>query len=227
MQASNSQVATSYELMGVSGMRKLDQGDFVSCWIYSEEDTSFSVNGAQGGFHVAQISNELPSINGGDPDVEAGGTMFQEVFGHPMNHDSADEGWNHVASEVAWGTCGQTRGERIQCCADECVRLGPAVCSAFAIRSRTREDAPTECHYITSEDMPGTCMQSFDCIVDTENFGYGWGTWIPSREHGWDAITSSTQSSARDCSSVDAFFARADEVNNVKTCCPAAPYVSC
>ena len=61
-------------------------------------------------------------------------------------------------------------------------------------------------------------MSTLDCIVDRDNFGFGWGTWLPQREHGWDAITSAASGSTHDCSNMDNFFARADEVNSV--CCP-------
>jgi hypothetical protein len=216
MQATNAGLASNYDVLAVMGVRSLDRGDYVSCFVYAEEDDHYTVKQDQGGFHVLLISTEMPSISGADVDVVSGGVAWQEVWGHPIGHDASDEGWGHVDSDVKWGTCGMSRGERIQCCADECVRLGPAVCSAFAIYAKTREDSPTECHYITAEDMPSTCMRDHDCMVATDNFGYGWGTWIPDIPHGWDAVTAITGEGEHECT-LDRFFDRSDEVNAV--CC--------
>jgi hypothetical protein len=31
-------------------------------------------------------------------------------------------------------------------------------------------------------------MNDESCIVQGEDFGHGWGTWIPVLPHGWDAV---------------------------------------
>lgn len=51
-----------------------------------------------------------------------------------------------------------------------------AVCTAFAIHAPARDVAPSVCHYISPEDMSGTCMADHECVVASEHFGYGWGT---------------------------------------------------
>ena len=213
--AMNAALASNYDSFCTVGVRALEVGDFLSAWVYSSTDHDFAAGTDRSGFHVAMLSRELPSMSGSDVDVEADGLMWQEVWGHPQGHDSSDAGWNHFEEAASWGTCGASREERIQCCADECILLGPDVCVAFAIHARTRDAPPTVCHYIGPEDMPGSCMNDFSCIIGGENFGNGWGTWIPDIPHGWDAVTALT-ADAETCD-WDTFFDRSDEVNNV--CC--------
>jgi hypothetical protein len=191
MSVSDSGLASSYDSLVVTGIRALMKGDFLSMWAFADSDTYYTVaNGDRSGFHIAQLSTELPSLTGSDIDVQADGLVWQEVWGHPVNHTEDDAGWEHVGKAGTWGTCKPTREARIQCCADECVRLGPRICVAFAIHAPARDQPPTVCHYISPQDMSGTCMHDHSCITQRENFGRGWGTWIPDLPHGaYSAMT--------------------------------------
>ena len=209
-------LASNYDSFVAVGIRALDPGDFISVWVYSETDTNYRTQGDRGGFHAALLSREIPSETGADVDVLADGVMWQEVWGHPADHDANDPGFDHFDSAASWGTCGNSREERIQCCADECILLGPDVCVAFAIHARTRDEPPTVCHYISPADMPGSCQSDHTCIIASENFGYGWGTWIPDLPHGWDAVIGMTTADENVCD-WDTFFDRSDEVNAI--CC--------
>eukprot|EP01046_Picozoa_sp_COSAG06_P006713 COSAG06_NODE_319_length_17585_cov_7.462466_4_plen_1588_part_00 len=212
-------LASNYDNFVTVGIRALQQGEFLSVWVYSETDASYRTQGDRGSFHVAMLSHELPSDTGADVDIMADGVVWQEVWGYPEAHDASDAGWNHLDATdeaASWGTCGESREERIQCCADECILLGPAVCVAFAIHARTRDASPQVCHYISPEDLPGSCQQDHSCIVGRSNFGNGWGTWIPDLPHGWDAVQALTTADEVVCD-WDTFFDRSDELNSI--CC--------
>ena len=110
----DSALASNYDSLVATGMRGLDAGDYLSVFIYSDEDKSFHVATDRSGFHVAQLSRELPSPDGADDDVKTSdGVVWQEVFGHPKDHDQNDEGWEHVGAAGTWGTCKADRGSRI------------------------------------------------------------------------------------------------------------------
>merc|ERR1711871_1288510 len=83
-------LASNYDSFCTVGIRALEQGDFLSVWVYSETDESYHTQGDRGGFHVAMLSHELPSENGADVDVLADGVVWQEVWGIPESHDSSD-----------------------------------------------------------------------------------------------------------------------------------------
>ena len=166
LSVADSGLASSYDSLVVSGMRGLEAGDYLSTFMFSDEDKSFRAATDRSGFHVALISRELPSLTGTDVDVKtADGVVWQESWGHPNNHTDQSKGWEHVGKAGTWGTCKATRVARIQCCADECVNLGPDICVAFAIHASARDQPPSVCHYISPEDLTGTCMHDKSCIV--------------------------------------------------------------
>jgi hypothetical protein len=55
-------MASSYKSLSVSGVRALFDGDYLSVWVYADEDTDYRAGESRSGFHVVQLSTELPSV---------------------------------------------------------------------------------------------------------------------------------------------------------------------
>ena len=204
MSVLNGDMADNYDDMAVSGLRQLEQGDYLSVWVYSNTDADWETDENSAGFHVALVSDGLSTADGTvDSDVISGGHIWGETWGVPAGHNGDDAGYNHLATE-SWGVCGQTRADRIQCCADECIRLGEA-CAAFAIWAPSSTEPPCCCHYISAADA-GTP------IVDDPT--HSWATWTPLASHLHDTLHELT--SVEDCT-METFTDRADQMN--AACC--------
>jgi hypothetical protein len=207
MSVLNGDLADLYDNLAVSGLRQLDRGDWLSLWAYSNTDSDFDSDWA--GFHVALVSDGLSTAGGTtDSDVVSGARIWQETWGVPTGHDGNDAGYNHLGSD-AWGVCGQTRADRIQCCADECVRLGDA-CAAFAIWAPTSTDPPCCCHYISAADAATPIVAN----PTAQGPGDGWATWMPVQSHLHDTLHDLT--TIEECT-METFTERADQMN--AACC--------
>eukprot|EP01052_Picozoa_sp_SAG31_P008527 SAG31_NODE_433_length_15750_cov_6.132579_4_plen_394_part_00 len=194
--------------MTIAGLRQLQADDYLSVWVFSREDTNYALSQNSGGFHVAQVSSGLlTSGSDSDADVVAGGSVWTEEWGRPSGHDGDDAGYNHAGEY--WGTCGTSRADRIQCCADECVRLAET-CAKFAIWAHSTTEPPCCCHIISPDDA-GTAM-----VINptAQGPGNGWATWSRTQSHLHGGLHDITHQGS--CT-MATFQARADATN--AACC--------
>ena len=179
-----------------TGIAIIDQGIVLTC-------LSRYANSA--GFHVALISDGLvSSSHTNDADLVAGAQIWREQWGRPSQHNSHDKGYNHFGGS-GWRGCGHSRSDRIQCCADECVRLGPRVCAKFAIWAKSSTVAPCCCHIISAADAASPIVGAGSKT---------WSTWSPAKSHLHGGLSSLTNQKKCDMAS---FTKRADAVN--AACC--------
>ena len=211
MSVLNGDLADNYEDMTVAGLRQLDAGDVLSVWVYSNTDDDWHTDVNCAGFHVALISDGLStSTSTNDADIVAGGSIWTEAWGKPTGHNGDDAGYNHDGD--FWGICGRSRGDRIQCCADECVRLGDA-CAAFAIWAPSSSEPPCCCHYISAEDAT-TPMVLGVGDRDGHGPGDGWATWSRVQSHLHNTLHDLAN---QELCTMDTFTTRANAMN--AACC--------
>ena len=210
MSVLNGDMADNFDDMSISGLRQLDAGDTLSVWVFSHDDTDWETDSNSAGLHVALVSDGLSTVGGvgTDSDVVSGGHVWTEQWGKPAGHDGNDAGYNHLGGDD-WGICGPSRAERMQCCADECIRLGDA-CSAFAIWAPSSTDPPCCCHYISADDAATPMVAN----PTAQGPGDGWATWSPVASHLDDTLHDLTYLNA--CT-MESFSARADRMN--AACC--------
>ena len=56
-------IAHNYDAITVSGVRQLQQGDYLSLWVYSQRDQDFTIQSNNGGFSAAQIDADNQGVS--------------------------------------------------------------------------------------------------------------------------------------------------------------------
>ena len=94
MSALNGDLADNFEDMCLVGLRQLAANDFLSLWIYANEDTDFRITHDGGSFHVAQLKR----LSGNDDVPPASFSLTVGDAGNNGGERMAATGWTEMTS---------------------------------------------------------------------------------------------------------------------------------